>query len=232
METFKGLRIMTVAAAGFALALTASAQTTAPASGASSGTASATTSTTTPAPATTATKPPAPSQAAPGVRRNNQQQRIAQGVSSGQLTAGETQHLENREAGISKETQQMRSQDNGNLTAADKAKLNNQYNNTSKQIYDDKHNANTAHYGNNEVGQRRQLQQQRIANGISSGQLTAKEAAKTEGQEKAINKQVATDRAANGGKLTPGEKAQVNHEQNKESQKIYDKKHNAATRKP
>jgi len=227
METFKGLRIMTVAAAGLALALTASAQTTAPASG----TASATTSTT-PAPAPAATTPAAPKQAAPGVRRNNQQQRIAQGVGSGQLTAGETQHLENREAGISKETQQMRSQDNGNLTAADKAKLNNQYNNTSKQIYDDKHNANTAHYGNNEVGQRRQLQQQRIANGISSGQLTAKEAAKTEGQEKAINKQVATDRAANGGKLTPGQKAQVNQEQNKESAKIYDKKHNAATRKP
>jgi len=222
MSSFKGTRILTVAAAGFVFALTASAQ-----SGTTSGTANASAGT-----GTASSTQPAPTQASPGSRRNNQQQRIAQGVQSGQLTAGETQHLENREAGISKETQEMRSQDNGNLTAADKAKLNRQYNKTSEQIYDDKHNANTAHYGNNEVGQRRENQQDRIAQGISSGSLTAHEAGKIEGQEKAINHQVAADRAANGGKLTPGEKQQINKEQNRESKNIYNKKHNAATRKP
>jgi len=233
METLKGLRILTLAAAAFAFVATASAQTSTPTTGTPSTTTStSTTGTAQASKASTTASQAAPKQAPPGTRRNNQQQRIANGVSSGQLTAGETQHLENREAAISKETKQMRAQDDGHLTAADKAKLNNQYNNTSKQVYDDKHNANTAHYGNNEVGQRRQNQQQRIANGISSGQMTAKEAAKTEGQERQINKQVAADRAANGGKLTPGEKQQINKEQNKESQKIYDKKHNAATRKP
>jgi hypothetical protein len=227
MMTSKGIRILAVAAAGFVFALTASAQssTTSSTTTASTGTASASST-------TQSSTQTAPRQAPPGARRNNQQQRIAQGVQSGQLTAGETQHLENREAAISKETQNMRSQDNGNLTAADKAKLNQQYNKTSQQIYNDKHNANTAHYGNNEVGQRRENQQDRIAQGISSGSLTAKEAGKIEGQEKAINHQVATDRAANGGKLTPGEKQQINKEQNKESKNIYDKKHNAAKRKP
>jgi len=222
MISLNGIRILTVAAAGFVFALTASAQ-----SGTTSGTATATTGS-----GTASSAQPAPAQASPGSRRNLQQQRIAQGVQSGQLTAGETQHLENREADISKETHEMRSQDDGQLTAADKAKLNQQYNRTSQQIYDDKHNANTSHYGNNEVGQRRENQQDRIAQGISSGSLTAKEAGKLEGQEKAINHQVAADRAADGGKLTPGEKQQINREQNKESKNIYNKKHNAATRKP
>ena len=123
----------------------------------------------------------------------------------------------------------MRSEDDGHLTAADKTKLNNQQNHLSNQIYDDKHNANTVHYGNNEVGQRRENQQDRIAQGVKSGQLTAGETAKLENQQKGINQQVKADRAANGGKLTAGEKAQVNHEQNQASKNIYNKKHNART---
>ncbi|HZS70614.1 MAG TPA: hypothetical protein VFA13_02140, partial [Candidatus Acidoferrum sp.] len=91
------------------------------------------------------------------------------------------------------------------------------------------HNANTAHYGNNEVGQRRENQQDRIAQGIKSGQLTAGETAKLENQQKNINRQVAADRAANGGKLTGAEKAQVNREQNRASRNIYNKKHNGRT---
>jgi hypothetical protein len=59
--------------------------------------------------------------------------------------------------------------------------------------------------------------------------LTAGETAKLENQQKGINQQVKADRAANGGKLTPGEKAQVNKEQNAASKNIYNKKHNAKT---
>jgi hypothetical protein len=36
-------------------------------------------------------------------RKENQQDRIAQGVQSGQLTAGETKNLETKEAGLNKE---------------------------------------------------------------------------------------------------------------------------------
>ena len=83
-----------------------------------------------------------------------------------------------------------------------------------------------------EVGQRKENQQDRqdrIAQGIKSGQLTAGETAKLESQQRAINRQVAADRAAHGGKLTAGEKSQINHEQNKMSRHIYNEKHNVRT---
>jgi hypothetical protein len=162
-------------------------------------------------------------------RKENQQDRIAQGVKSGQLTAGETANLETKEAAINGETKADRAANGGKLTAAEKAQINKQQNQVSKQIYTDKHNANTQHYGNNKVDQRRENQQDRIAQGIKSGQMTAGEAAKAENQQKGINQQVRADRAANGGKLTTGEKAQVNKEQNAASKNIYRKQHNAKT---
>jgi hypothetical protein len=164
-----------------------------------------------------------------GQRKENQQDRIANGVQSGQLTAGETSKLETKEAAINGETRADRAANGGKLTGAEKQQINGQQNKLSNQIYQDKHNANTAHYGNNEVGQRRENQQDRIAQGVKSGQLTAGETAKLENQQKGINQQVKADRSANGGKLTPGEKAQVNHEQNNASKNIYNKKHNART---
>ncbi|HEV1993923.1 MAG TPA: hypothetical protein VGR03_06310 [Candidatus Acidoferrum sp.] len=161
--------------------------------------------------------------------KENQQDRIANGVQSGQLTAGETSKLETKEAAINGETKADRAANGGKLTAAEKKQVNHQQNQVSKQIYADKHNANTAHYGNNKVGQRRENQQDRIAQGIKSGQMTAGEAAKAENQQKGINQQVAADRKANGGTLTASEKKQVNHEQNAASKNIYHKKHNAKT---
>ncbi len=162
-------------------------------------------------------------------RKENQQDRIANGVKSGQLTAGETAKLEKKEAAINKETAKDRAANGGKLTAAEKKQVNRQQNQVSKQIYTDKHNANTAHYGNNKVGQRRENQQDRIAQGIKSGQLTAGETAKLEKQQQGINKQVAADRKANGGKLNASEKKQINKEQNAASKNIYHKKHNAKT---
>ena len=185
-----------------------------------------------PAPAPAASPAPAPAaQPKPTIaqRKENQQDRIAQGVKSGQLTAGETSKLETKEAAINGETKADRAANGGKLTAAEKAQINKQQNGVSKQIYADKHNANTQHYGNNKVDQRRENQQDRIAQGIKSGQMTAGEAAKAENQQKGINQQVKADRAANGGKLTTGEKAQVNKEQNAASKNIYHKKHNAKT---
>ena len=184
---------------------------------------SSTTSTTTTTPA---------QQPTVGQRKENQQDRIANGVQSGQLTAGETSKLETKEAAINGETRADRAANGGKLTSAEKTQINKQQNQVSKQIYNDKHNANTAHYGNTEVGQRRENQQDRIAQGIKSGQLTAGESAKLENQQKGINQQVKADRQANGGKLTQGEKQQVNKEQNATSKNIYNKKHNANTQHP
>ena len=187
-----------------------------------------------PAPAATpaATPTPAPAEKPkPTIaqRKENQQDRIAQGVKSGQLTAGETANLETKEAAINGETKADRAANGGKLTGAEKKQINGQQNQVSKQIYKDKHNANTQHYGNNKVDQRRENQQDRIAQGVKSGQLTAGETAKLENQQKGINQQVAADRKANGGTLTASEKKQVNKEQNGASKNIYHKKHNAKT---
>jgi len=159
-------------------------------------------------------------------RRFNQQGRIAQGVASGQLTPAETKNLESREAHLNGEIHNDRAANGGTLTPQERQQVNHQQNNLSKSIYDDKHNAATEHYGNNEVGQRRDNQQQRIANGIRSGQMSPSESAKTEQHEQNINHQIAADRQANGGKLTPAEKKNINKKQNSASKQIYNDKHN------
>jgi hypothetical protein len=141
-------------------------------------------------------------------------------------TAGETKNLEKKEANLNGEERQMRAGDNGRLTGADRAKLNGQQNRLSNQIYQDKHNADTAHYGDNRVGQRRENQQDRIAQGIRSGQLTPGETAKLENKEQGLNREVKGMRQANGGKLSKAERTTVNQQQNKLSKDIYDKKHN------
>jgi hypothetical protein len=139
-------------------------------------------------------------------RKENQQDRIANGVQSGQLTAGETSNLEKKEAASNHEERNMRKLDNGKLTAADKAALTQQQNQLSKQIYKDKHNAAVQHTNpKSEVGKRQENQQDRIANGINSGQLTAGEAAHPENNQARINQQVRADRQANGGMLTAQE---------------------------
>ena len=161
-------------------------------------------------------------------RKKNQQDRIANGIQSGQLTAGETKKLETKEASVNKEEAGMRASNNGKLTSADHTKLQNQQNRLSKQIYTDKHNAATQHSGNGLVGQRKENQQDRIANGVRSGQLTAGETAKLESKQQGVNRTEAGMRQANGGKLTAADKTAVNKQQNKASKQIYAKKHNAA----
>ena len=160
-----------------------------------------------------------------GQRKENQQDRIAQGVKSGQLTAGETSNLEKKESSINQEVKTDRSLNGGKLTQQERRTVNRQQNQMSNQIYKDKHNAAQQHYGNNEVGARRQNQQTRIANGIQSGKLNAAQTARLEKGQAGIGKEVRTDRAANGGKLTPGEKQTINQQQNQASKKIYKAKH-------
>ena len=71
-------------------------------------------------------------------------------------------------------------------------------------------------------------QQQRIGNGVKSGQLSAGETRNLEGREANINHQAAADRASNGGKLTGQERQQINQRQNNTSRAINQDKHNAA----
>lgn len=161
-----------------------------------------------------------------GKRRENQQDRIAQGVSSGQLTAGETANLEKKESAINQEVRTDRTLNGGKLTTSERRTVNTQQNQMSRRIYGDKHNAAAQHYGKNEVDARRENQQDRIANGIASGKLNAAQTSKLERGDAAINRETARDRAANGGHLTGAEKTRINHQQNAVSRKIYNDKHN------
>ncbi|MFY9727515.1 MAG: hypothetical protein WAJ87_18615 [Bryobacteraceae bacterium] len=160
-----------------------------------------------------------------GQRAENQQDRIAQGVKSGSLTAGETGNLETKESAINQEVRTDRTLNGGHLTGQEKKIVNQQQNQASRQIYADKHNAAVQKYGNDKVDARRENQQDRIANGIASGKLNAAKTARLEKSESSINKEVHADRSANGGKLTPAERQQVNHQQNRMSRRIYRAKH-------
>lgn len=154
-------------------------------------------------------------------RKENQQDRIAQGVNSGQLTAAESATLETQEAGINKEEAGMREQDNGKLTAQDKATLNSQLNSESKDIYADKHNSSTQPAdpkGN--INNRLENQQDRIAAGVKDSDLTASQTAKLETQEAGINKEESGMRAQDNGKLTAQDKKTLDKQLNQESRRI------------
>jgi hypothetical protein len=161
-------------------------------------------------------------------RDENQQDRISHGISSGQLTAGEANKLEKSESELNQEQRDMRKMDNGHLTAADKAALQQQQNKLSNQIYKDKHDgAVQGRQGyESEVGGRAQHQQDRIAQGVASGQLSAGETKNLENREANINKEIRTDKAANGGQLTSQQRAQINNQQTQLSHQIKKDKHN------
>lgn len=158
-------------------------------------------------------------------RRENQQDRVAQGIKSGQLTARETGNLETKAAAINQEVHTDRTLNGGKLTSQERQTVNQQQNQVSRQIYADKHNAVTQPTPRTEVGARRENQQDRIGNGVASGRLSAGQTARLEKGATAINQQVRADRLANGGSLTPAQRTQVNQEQNQMSGKIYRAKH-------
>lgn len=71
-------------------------------------------------------------------RQENQQERIGQGVASGQLTPGETIRLEKEQAGI--ERAEKRAEADGVVTPKERARLNRKQNRASRDIYRKKHN--------------------------------------------------------------------------------------------
>jgi hypothetical protein len=79
-----------------------------------------------------------------------------------------------------------------------------------------------------EIQQRKENQQQRIANGVANGSLTPHETANLENKEAGLNREIRSDRQQNGGNLTNNEKGQINRQQNRLSRNIYRDKHNGA----
>src|ERR1700704_1761598 len=78
-----------------------------------------------------------------------------------------------------------------------------------------------------EVDRRERRQQERIAQGVESGQLTPRETARLERKEARIHREIQRDRAANGGALTPAERRRIHRQQNRTSRQIEREKHDA-----
>jgi hypothetical protein len=167
------------------------------------------------------------------VQRNvNQQQRIEQGIQSGQLTNREAGKLERGEARI--ERMESNAAKDGKLSAGEKARIQRAQNQESRQINRLESNAAKGN-PNSASSQRMQAdvqrnvnQQQRIEQGIQSGQLTNREAGKLERGQARVNR--AEARAGADGKVGPNEQRGIQKAENRQSKRIYREKHDAQTR--
>ena len=166
-------------------------------------------------------------------RDANQQERIEQGLQSGQLNTREAGQLEREQQHLDRE-QARDLKSGGALSPQEKAQLQHDQNQVSRDIYRDKHNGVTGNPNSASSKrlqadvQRNANQQQRIANGVSSGQLTNKEAGHLEGGQARVNRAEAN--AAANGHVGAAEQARVGAKENRQSGRVYDKKHNDKTR--
>jgi hypothetical protein len=78
-----------------------------------------------------------------------------------------------------------------------------------------------------EIYNRRERQQDRIAQGVAGGTLRPWETARLEHEEAGINREISRDRFYHGGSLTAGERCRINHQLDGVSNQIYRYKHNA-----
>ena len=162
-------------------------------------------------------------------RDANQQERIEQGLQSGQLNTKEAGQLEHQEAKI--DHTEARDLKNGKLSAGEQANINRMQNKASADIYRDKHNAATGNPNSASSGgalqadvQRNVNQENRIEQGAKSGSLTNKEVGSLQrGQAHVDHKEA---RAARNGHVSAGEQKSIQHSENHQSKRIYRKKHN------
>jgi hypothetical protein len=163
----------------------------------------------------------------------NQEKRIEQGLQSGSLNTREAALLQRDEARVDR--LEARSLKDGKLSDAERQRIQRAENQSSRDIYAAKHNGVN---GNpfSASSQRMQAdvqrdinQQQRIKNGIDSGSLTNREVARLErGQARDDSKQY---RAGRDGHVGAAEQGSIQRSENRQSQRIYNLKHNDRVRK-
>lgn len=165
-------------------------------------------------------------------RNVNQQQRIEQGLKSGELNSREAARLEGQESKVNRD--EARALKDGNLSVAEKARLQAEQNKVSQDIYREKHNAqkgnpDSASSKRTQADVQRNInQQQRIEAGVKSGELTKKETAKLErGQAHVEHKEA---KAGRNGHVSAREEAGIQHAEDKQSANIYKQKHNNQVR--
>ena len=162
----------------------------------------------------------------------NQQQRIEQGLKSGALNTREAARLEGEEARVEK--MESNALKDGKLTPEEKARIGRAQNNVSRDIYREKHDAQRGD-PNSVSSQRMQAdvqrnvnQQQRVEQGIRSGQLTNKEVGKLERGQSRVNRM--ESRAGADGSVGTNEQRRIQNRENKQSKHIYGDKHDGQRR--
>jgi hypothetical protein len=160
----------------------------------------------------------------PNGREANQDQRIANGLKTGQMTSGEAARAERTQSKIDRQVHNDRAANGGRLTAQERQHINNEQNQASRQIYNENHNGRSI--APNAVDNREANQQQRTANGLRSGRETSGEAARANRRQAGAAQEVHNDRAANGGALNKQQRQRVNRQMNRDSGQIYRQKHN------
>jgi hypothetical protein len=162
----------------------------------------------------------------------NQENRVEQGLKSGQLSTGEAAKLERGEARIDR--MESNAQKDGNLSPQEAARIQRAQNQESGRINKLENNAVSGN-PNSASSQRMQAdvqrninQQDRIKQGVQSGALTNKEASNLERSQARIDRKEA--RAGANGHVSAKEQARIQKAENKQSNKIYREKHNNRTR--
>jgi hypothetical protein len=162
-------------------------------------------------------------------RQRNQQQRIRQGVRSGELTGVEAARIQRRESQIRLNEARAR-RSGGEFTPEERARIQGQLDRSSQIIYQQKHDAQDRN-PNNSINERQQNQRERIRDGVQSGELTGVEAARLRRQDAQIRLNEARARQS-GGEFTPQERARIQRQLNRENRRIYRQKHDAQDRNP
>lgn len=162
----------------------------------------------------------------------NQQQRIENGLQSGQLNTKEASRLESEQSRIQRD--QARALSDGKLSPAEKARLDREQNQASRDINRLENNKATGN-PNSASSKRMQAdvqrninQQTRIEQGVKSGQLTNRETARLEAGQSKVERREA--RAGSDGHVGSGEQRRIQSAENRQSARVHREKHDAQTR--
>jgi hypothetical protein len=162
----------------------------------------------------------------------NQENRVEQGLKSGQLSTGEAAKLERDEARIDRmETHAIK---DGTLSPREAARIQRAQNQESARINRLDNNTvsgnpNSASSQRMEADVQRNINQQnRIEQGVQSGALTNKETANLEQGQARIDRKEA--RVGADGHVSAREQARIQHAEDRQSNKIYREKHNNRAR--
>ncbi len=159
----------------------------------------------------------------------NQQQRIQEGLKSGDLNSREAGRLEREQQVINR--MEAGAMKDGKISRDEQQKLDRAKYRASQDIHRQKHDAqegNPASASSQRLQadvHRNVRQQKRIEHGLDTGKLTRREAAVAEaGQAHAAGKQAG---AAASGQVSAAEQARIQAAEDRHSKGVYRKKHNA-----